>query len=324
MLQQTQVATVIPYYDRFLARWPTVGALAAADPESIRAAWSGLGYYRRAKLMQDAAQAIVRDHDGQLPREVDALRALPGFGRYTAGAVASIAFDAPAPAVDGNVQRVLARIHGIEGDVTKGPGGDRVWAEAEDLTRRSGSPSELNQSLMELGATVCAPRAPRCLLCPVSAECAAREAGTIEQIPPPKKRPKRTLLSLTAIAVFADRKTVVLEQRPPEGLLAGLWCLPLLDGHPDPKEVPALAKDRWGWRLRNVKAAGELTHVMTHRDLVLRLVRAEAFAAAPEGLAEVERSALGRLGIPRVTARALELLEAPPHKAVARPGRRVR
>ena len=177
MLVQTTVAAVIPYYERFLARFPTAEALAAADEADVLKAWEGLGYYRRARQLREAARAIVRDHGGSVPADVEALRALPGVGRYIAGAVLSLAFDRPAPIVEANTQRVLARWLAWPEDLQTPASRARLWQAAERLVPPDGA-GRFNQAFMELGATVCTPRAPLCLVCPVAAECRARARGS--------------------------------------------------------------------------------------------------------------------------------------------------
>jgi A/G-specific adenine glycosylase len=304
MLQQTRVDTVIPYYERFLARWPTATALAAADPDEVRAAWSGLGYYRRARLMLDAAQSIAKDHDGRLPASVEGLRALPGFGRYTAGAVASIAFDLPAPAVDGNVSRVLARLHSVEGDVTTGAANERIWGHAGELAPGE-SPGELTQALIELGALVCTPKSPRCLICPIRAECSARADGRTDVIPGPRKKPKRSAVELTLI-LDVVRGAVLLERQPEGGLFASLWCLPNLEGRLEIDAIADEAERKYGWSLSRIEPRAELTHVLTHRDLHLKVVAVSGAAARGKDLSRVPLAELERHGIPTITTRALE------------------
>ena len=324
MLQQTRVQTVIPYYERVLARWPTVEALAAADPEAVRAAWSGLGYYRRAHLMQKAANAIVTEHDGALPDEPDALQRLPGFGRYTAGAVASLAFDRAVPAVDGNAARVIVRLEGIRGDVSRSPGQTAIWAAAEAQVQPAGrAAGQLNQALMELGARVCKPRAPDCGGCPVAAPCVAHREGLVDEIPAPKRRAPRKAVPLTALIVLAPERRVVLERRPERGVLARLWTPPLLEGHLGPTEATDASALRWGWTLDQARDAGRLEHVLTHRDLLIRLVTAETVRPeVPEGLRPVALDRLDTLGIPSVTSRALrQALPAPVLDGAKLPGR---
>lgn len=326
MLQQTRVDTVIPYYERFLQNWPTAAALAAADPEDVRASWSGLGYYRRARLMMDAAAVIAADHAGELPRSVDALRALPGFGRYTAGAVASIAYDLPAPAVDGNTSRVLARINGIRGDVSKGPPNQQVWSAATALAGESPAESagDLTQALIELGATVCTTVNPGCGRCPVTPWCTAQREGMTGDIPPPRKRAARKRIEVTAIVALPGPGRIVLEQRPDGGILAGLWSPPLLDGHLEPDSAADEAERRWGWVLDGATEAGSVKHVLTHRDIMMQLVLARC-TAAPPGLRVFDLDALDRIGIPSVTTRALKraLPQTERDRAVL-PGRRTK
>jgi len=302
MLQQTRVDTVRPYYERFMERWPDVRALAAEDPDNVRAAWSGLGYYRRARMMLEAASVLVEQHDGAFPSEAAELRKLPGFGRYTAGAVASIAFDRPAAAVDGNVTRVLARLHGIEGDVSKGPGAKQVWSLADALAPGE-SPGDLTQALIELGALVCASRNPRCESCPVSAQCAARSTGRIEQIPPPKKRAAKKLLPLTALIAVRDG-ALLLARQPESGLFANLWCPPLLDGQLSPEAAMDEAARALGFEISGAEPAGQIRHLLTHRQLDINILRIEA----PADIKSHRWAKLAELkdwAIPSVTAKCL-------------------
>jgi A/G-specific adenine glycosylase len=303
MLQQTRVETVVPYYERFLSRWPTVEALAAADPDDVRAAWSGLGYYRRAKLMLDAAHAIVHQHDGRFPGAFEELAALPGLGRYTAGAVASIAYDTSVPAVDGNVLRVLARFGGVEGDVTRGAPNRCIWSLAEELARGP-SAGDLNQGLIEVGALICTPRNPSCDRCPLAEDCRARRDGTIDRIPPPKKRPARATIEVTALLCL-ESDSVLLERQPEAGLFADLWCLPMLEGRLEPDAIGDEAKRKYGWDLEAIEPGPEIKHVLTHRDLLMRVVRAGGKHPCGKAMRAVALHRLFELGIPTVTMRAL-------------------
>ncbi|RMF05515.1 MAG: A/G-specific adenine glycosylase, partial [Chloroflexi bacterium] len=189
MLQQTQVATVVPYYHRFLARFPTVEALAAASQEQVLKLWEGLGYYARARNLHRAAREIVEKWSGRLPQSGAQLRTLPGFGEYTAAAVASIAFGEPVAAVDGNVKRVLARLFAVETDVTRNPGARHIGQAAQQLLE-SRHPGDWNQAVMELGATVCTPTSPRCAGCPLRKWCRARQLGLQSELPrrPPRRK----------------------------------------------------------------------------------------------------------------------------------------
>ena len=320
MLQQTRVDTVIPYFERFLERWPTVADLAAADPDDVRAAWSGLGYYRRAKLMMDAARVVTAEHAGQFPVDVEGLRALPGFGRYTAGAVASIAYDVPAAAVDGNVARVLARLEGIRGDISRGEPHRKVWAVAEDLAPGE-APGEHTQAMIELGALVCGKR-PKCLLCPVADACIARAEGLTEVIPEPRRKPRRSAVELTAI-IWCEENRVLLAKQPDDGLFAGLWTPPMLEGTHEPEEVRLEIEQRYGGPV-DAEDVGELKHVLTHRDLFVRLVR---LCGSPSAVSSPWRwSALDQLdalGLPSLTVKALRKgLRSEDLSGLKLPGRR--
>ncbi|MFP5504540.1 MAG: A/G-specific adenine glycosylase, partial [Candidatus Sericytochromatia bacterium] len=224
MLQQTQVATVIPYYERFLTLFPTVEALASAPEPQVLKAWEGLGYYSRARNMQKAAREVVSHHGGRMPGTFAALKALPGIGDYTAGAIASIAFGERVPAVDGNVLRVIARLALLTDDVTLPRTKKRVEALAAALLPAS-SPGELNEALMELGARVCVPGKPRCDQCPVAAHCAALAAGVTSELPvkAKKKKPKPVVL---AVALVEREGRLLLVPRPSEGLWGGMWGFP--------------------------------------------------------------------------------------------------
>jgi A/G-specific adenine glycosylase len=312
---------VIPYYERFLARFPDVASLATADADEVLGAWAGLGYYSRARNLQRAAQQVVAEHAGALPDTAEALRGLPGIGRYTAGAVASIAFDRPEPVVDGNVARVLARLRGIREDVKRPAGARRLWEEAARLVRGS-QPGELNQALMELGATLCTPRRPRCADCPLEAHCAARAAGDAERLPhKAARRPPRAIEAAAALVLRRGRALAV--RRPPRGLLGGLWELP--GGDLAPRERPAAAlrrslRERVGLRVAGARPLGVVEHAFTHRRLRLHVfqcetvsgrVRLEGFDAhrwlAPAALASLPQGALTRKALallaPAETAR---------------------
>jgi len=311
MLQQTRVETVIPYYSRFLERFPSVYALASADIDDVTQLWSGLGYYSRARNLHAAAQKIVREHASELPSEVEALRELPGVGRYTAGAVASIAFDRPAPIVDGNVARVLSRVLDLREDVTTPSVQKRLWEEAEALARGP-APGDLNQALMELGALVCTPRAPKCLVCPLREMCRGLAAGDPEALPVKAKKaaPKR-IEAVCAVVMRAEKLLAV--RRPPEGLLGGLWDLPggeLAKGEPPRSALERALREKLGIELSGVAALGAVQHQFTHRTLALHVFRAEA---KPGRIARreydahrwVTRGAFTRLGLSTVARKAL-------------------
>ncbi|HLL22387.1 MAG TPA: A/G-specific adenine glycosylase, partial [Kofleriaceae bacterium] len=230
MLQQTRVATVIPYWERWMAKFPTVAALAAAPLDDVLAAWAGLGYYSRARNLHAGAKAVGED----LPRTASELRGIPGIGPYTAGAIASIAHGERAPLVDGNVARVLARVCEIELDVKSTAGGKALWAKAGELMAAlpdDAKPGDLNQGLMELGATVCTPTSPRCLVCPLAKLCIANQTGRQDELPVMPVRKKQDELPLLARThVWIEEACcVIVGRRPPGGLFGALWELPDVD-----------------------------------------------------------------------------------------------
>ncbi len=265
MLQQTRVDTVVPYYERFLATYPTVLALAEAPLEDVLARWSGLGYYRRARALHAGAQQIAGG-PGVLPETVEGLRAIDGIGPYTAGAIASIAFDASAPLVDGNVARVLARIFALEDDVRSTQGMARVWKLAAQLVPTEGA-GAWNQALMELGATVCTPRGPRCDACPVRDVCAARRQGREEELPhmAPRKKP---VLAPRAAVLATRGDDILLARRKQGGLFGGLWEPPSVETQGDFDAKSALAA-LTGLVLDASVVAGTIEHVLSHRRMVI-------------------------------------------------------
>lgn len=338
MLQQTQVATAIPYYRRFVARFPTLASLAAAREGEVLALWSGLGYYARARNLHAAARTALRRHGG-LPASLEALEALPGFGPYTAGAVASIAFGIPAAAVDGNVARVLARLFLVEGDPARAPVRNRLSALAAELVearrapeaqqgrgaihegaeRRAalGSagrleieagraaparrPGDLNQALMELGATVCAKRAPACGRCPVASLCAARAAGRTLEVPRARRRPARRPLVI-ACAVVRRGDAILLTRRPPGGLFAGLFAPPMAEVGPggDPRAALVRALGDAGILGRVGAGTAGCERLLTHRALTLRAFACDVVEGfrPPRGFRFARPGQLGRTGVP--------------------------
>ena len=269
MLQQTRVETVTPYYERFLRELPTLLSLAEAPEERVLGLWSGLGYYRRARMLHAAARRVVREHGGRLPEQAEQLRALEGVGAYTAGAVSSIAFGRREALVDGNVSRVLARIFALQ-DVESTAGKARVWRLAEGLVKQApGEPGDWNQALMELGATVCTPRDPHCSECPVSAACVARARGIAAELP--RTAPRREPVTVRRVAiVLASSSRVVLARRRREALFGGLWEPPGADG--GARELARLAR-RLDVDPASLEAVGEVRHVLTHRRLHVAVAR---------------------------------------------------
>lgn len=278
MLQQTRVETVVPYFERFVARWPTLEALAAADPEDVLHAWAGLGYYSRARnLLACAVAAVAR---GGLPSDPAALRELPGIGPYTAGAVASIAFGVRTPLVDGNVERVLCRLDGRDDDPRR-EGRAALWDRAGallDAIPADAHPGALNQGLMELGATICTPRAPRCTACPISEDCVGRASGEPERWP--RKVAKAPPRPIHGVAAVVRGDGGFLLGRRPAGLLGGMWE-PIGCEHDTGDDLLALTdafRDRVGVSLVGCRYLGDIVHVFTHRRLTCAV-----FAATVSG-----------------------------------------
>jgi A/G-specific adenine glycosylase len=264
MLQQTRVATVLPYYRRFMKRFPDPASLARASEEQVLALWSGLGYYRRARSLHAAAKELVERHDGRLPADARALRSLPGIGRYTAGAIASIAFGLREPVLDGNVRRVLARLFGTE----RG-----LWSLAAELADGP-DPGELNQALMELGALVCTSRQPSCPACPLARSCRARAVGIAETYPAPKtaRAPEAVRAAVGAVR-RGDR--VLLERPAGTSPLRGAWDLPARqfvgDGTaPDVLRRALVAE--YGLEVATGEPAGRVSHAIMHRRISLEIV----------------------------------------------------
>jgi A/G-specific adenine glycosylase len=291
MLQQTTVATVGPRFAAWIARWPDFASLAGADEADVMAAWAGLGYYARARNLVACARAVVADHSGAFPRTEAALRALPGIGDYTAAAIAAIAFDAPATVVDANVERVVARLFRIADKADIRPA-------AATLTpaRRAG---DFAQAMMDLGATICTPRAPKCLLCPLPDACSAHAAGDQEAYP---VKPAKTAKPTRHGTIFWTRNggDVLLVRRPPRGLLGGMRALPTGSWSAEP---PGLADAPVGadWRL----LPGRVDHVFTHFRLQLALATAVVDRhAAPDGAEWWPIESLGEAGLPTVFAKA--------------------
>jgi len=232
MLQQTRVEAVIPYFEKWMRLFPTVQALADASEHDVLNAWEGLGYYSRARNLHKAAKIVAGQHNGEMPRDLEKLRKLPGIGRYTLGAIASIAFDMDVSALDGNIKRVYARIFDIEVPVDS-PAGEKILWQLADKHLPKGHAGDYNQALMDLGATICVPKNPRCLICPVMKLCKARQNGT--QNLRPVKMPKKDVPHYVhAAGVIIQRGRVLLAQRPSAGLLGGMWEFPngRVDGDP--------------------------------------------------------------------------------------------
>ena len=279
MLQQTRVSAALPYYERFLAALPDIPALAACEEEKLHKLWEGLGYYSRVRNLQKAAKLVCAQYGGELPADYDALRALPGIGDYTAGAICSICFGLPTPAVDGNVLRVVSRLTADERPVTQ-PAVKKDYTAALAEIYPAGQCAEATQALMELGATICAPNGtPHCDVCPAAAFCQSREGERWRTIPvKDAKKPRRAEQKTVFLLTCGDRTAV--RKRPATGLLADLWELPNVDGFLEPQPALELL-ETWGLRPTELKKQLEKQHIFTHVTWQLRCYYVEV--STPDG-----------------------------------------
>ncbi|MCI0520046.1 MAG: A/G-specific adenine glycosylase [Chloroflexi bacterium] len=285
MLQQTRVETVIPYYLRWMERFPTLESLAQAEQADALAAWEGLGYYSRARSLHRAAQVVAAEHGGRLPGDVHALRRLPGVGRYTAAAIASIAFGADEAALDGNIRRVLSRLHDVTEPAGSAQGERRLWELAQQGLP-PGRAGDYNQALMELGALVCTPRAPQCAACPLAAGCRARALGVQEQRPAKTPRPAPPHYTVTA-AVICRQGEVLIAQRPPSGLLGGLWEFPggkLHLGEGLAQGLQREIKEELDVDIHVGQALGVYRHAFTHFRITLHAFECRLVHGEPRNL----------------------------------------
>jgi A/G-specific adenine glycosylase len=319
MLQQTQVQTVIPYYGRFMARFPTVEALAAAPIDEVLHLWTGLGYYARARNLHAGAQALIERHGGTFPRKLEEVTALPGIGRSTAGAILALSRGERHPILDGNAKRVLARVFGIEGDPSSAGVLKALWARAEACTPEARA-AEYTQAIMDLGATLCTRTRPACTVCPMSEGCVAAREGRQAVLPGVKQRRERkareAVLLLAESGKDAER-SVLLERRPASGIWGGLWSPPEFES-----ESEALA-----WCRREIgapessEALAPIDHAFTHFDLRLNPLRvrcaAGVGAGARTGTAGLESG--GSAGVREGDGRLWYALEAPPKVGVPQP-----
>jgi len=281
MLQQTQVATVVAYYQRFLKRFPNVTSLARAAEDDVLHVWQGLGYYSRARGLHAGARAVVERYASRIPRTAEALRSLPGIGPYTAGAIASIAFDERAAVVDGNVTRVLCRLFGLEGDATRAPLKQTLWELASALVPED-APGDLNQALMELGATVCTPRQPLCPTCPVARDCRARREGRVDELPTPKRRPKPTAVHMAAAVAERAGRVLVVKLPADAPRWAGMWIFPMVElaaGEAPERGAERAAREHAGLVVRPKEALVRIRHGVTRYRITLDAVRCSARAA---------------------------------------------
>jgi len=277
MLQQTQVATVLGYYERFLARFPDVASLAAASLDEVLALWSGLGYYSRARNLHRCAVAVMEQHGGSFPASAAQLEELPGIGRSTAAAIASFCWDERAAILDGNVKRVLARVLAFGDDLAQTSAERTLWQRATELLpEASGDMPAYTQGMMDLGATVCLARNPSCLICPLEPVCEARRLQTPQAFPVKTRKLRRTAQSLWLLRASDRKGSIWLEKRPTPGVWAGLYCLPVFDSREALEAaLPARARDR-------LQDAPAFLHVLTHKDLYLHPVEVDLPTGALE------------------------------------------
>jgi A/G-specific adenine glycosylase len=317
MLQQTRVAAAIPYFRRWMQQFPTVAALAEAALDDVLKLWEGLGYYSRARNLHRAARQIVRQHGGMLPDTAAGLQTLPGIGRYTAGAIASIAFGLDEPVLDGNVIRVLSRVFRIEADPRKAATREELWSLARKLIP-PGQASELNQAMMDLGATICLPRNPLCESCPLGRRCHARRAGLQNDLPrkaPRQKTPHYTI----AAAVVRKRGRVLIDRRPEDGLLGGLWEFP--GGKQQHGETPAETaarevREEVGIRIDVGEEIAVVNHAYSHFRITLHAFEANwvsgrARAIHCDAVRWVWPSQLRRYAFPKANQTILDILDPP-------------
>jgi A/G-specific adenine glycosylase len=284
MLQQTQVATVIPYFERFMSRFPTVPTLAAAAQDEVLHQWSGLGYYARARNLHRAARLVVENFGGTLPRELDKLQTLPGIGRSTAGAILSLSLGQRHPILDGNVKRVLARFFAVAGWPGHSAVVRRLWELAETCTPQR-RVAEYNQAMMDLGATLCTRGSRRCDRCPLNADCQALAAGRADAYPEPKPRRALPLRSVRMLLVRNAHGEIILERRPPLGIWGGLWSLPECPPDDDPERW---CRDRLGIAATWVENRAPRRHTFSHFQLEMTPVEL-ALASSHLRLADADR-----------------------------------
>jgi A/G-specific adenine glycosylase len=300
MLQQTQVKTVLPYWERWMRALPNLAALAKAKPAMLHKLWEGLGYYTRVRNLQRAAQLIMTQHNGRFPHDFEDVLALPGVGRYTAGAICSIAFNEARPILDGNVMRVLTRWYGIAGNPRERKVNARLWHLAEELvqqaaqvgarprssshasriTHHASRPcSQLNESLMELGALACTPRQPRCGVCPIARDCAAYQQGRVDELPSRSRRIRATPRRFVAFIV-RKRGRILVRQRPAGVVNAHLWEFPNLELAPDDTDLKRAARSTLGVRPEALALLGTIRHSITRYRITLEAYRVTSRQAA--------------------------------------------
>jgi len=266
MLQQTQVATVIPYYKKFLQRFPSIKSLASADLDEVLAHWSGLGYYARARNLHKAAQLIIEQYKGRFPQDIDTVTELPGIGRSTAGAILAFSFGQRHPILDGNVKRVLARIIALEHWPGSKAGEAELWQWAQKLTPRT-RVENYTQAIMDLGATVCTRSKPGCAQCPMSSMCRAFIEDRVDTLPVGKAKSEKPVREATLLMIVNAQGEVLLSQRPPTGIWGGLWSFPQIDGAKRPSDLENWASTHLGLRIKASKRWPTFAHHFSHYTL---------------------------------------------------------
>jgi len=308
MLQQTRVETVLSYYERFLARFPDLASLADAREADVLKEWEGLGYYSRARNLWNGARQVMETYDGILPRDPDALKKICGIGPYTAGAIASIAYDVPVPAVDGNVMRVLSRLYGIRNNALEPVTRKHIEKLAASLVPED-RPGDYNQAVMDLGATVCVPGTPDCAHCPLSSFCDAFIKGDAADLPVlPKAKPQKTIHY--AVLLIRSGNNILMRQRT-ERLLQGLWCFPMIEGEYPSDHLHQLAEKKLHLNLSPLMDAGAARHVFTHQIWQMKIYKAsaEASASAPAGYRFISPDQLQALAVPAAMNAAVEIIK---------------
>jgi A/G-specific adenine glycosylase len=311
MLQQTRVEAVIPYFERWMKLFPTIEKLAKASEQDVLSVWEGLGYYTRARNLHKAAKIVSEKYNGELPRKLDELRALPGIGRYTVGAIASIAFGMDEPTLDGNLRRVFARLFDVTEPVDSAAGEKLLWGIAAKYLPE-GQAGDYNQALMDLGATICIPRNPRCLLCPLMRICKARQAGTQEQRPVLKPK-KATPHYVNAAGVIVRNGRVLLAQRPSKGLLARMWEFPNGRVEVDPaRGLSNALKKGYGLRVKKKGTLGSVNHAYSHYSVTVYFYNCRLVSISKNNglrwvrMAELDKFPMGR--VDRHIARQIRLI----------------
>ena len=274
MLQQTRVETVIPYFEKWMNLFPDVSTLANASEQDVLNAWEGLGYYSRARNLHQAAKIVASKFNGQLPRDLTELRSLPGIGRYTVGAIASMAFGMDEPTLDGNLRRVFSRLFDVS-EFADSPVGEKILWDLAAQNLPKGKAGDYNQALMDLGATICLPKNPRCLLCPLMEICESRKNGT-QDLRPVLKAKKTSPQYIHAAAVIIQRGRVLLAQRPADGLLGGMWEFPNGRVNADPaKELTKVLNAAYSLKVKKKEALGIIQHAYTHFKVTVHAFRCD-------------------------------------------------